>query len=163
MRYPTLATFVMTSGSPSLRWGCSGLTDRLLEFNHAASTAAVRWAASHWAGLKCDRELWSLLVFYQPSMKLNAAHRAGRSRQSWASTSGPSGPEVGSACDQTATSHLVVVDDSAMPAAFALLDALPADTAATALLVTSHGVKSRPALAGAPRDLARLAGSSRDA
>jgi hypothetical protein len=37
-----------------------------------------------------------------------------------------------------------------MPAAFALLEALPADKPATAVLVTSHGAKSRPAPAGAP-------------
>jgi NADPH-dependent ferric siderophore reductase len=49
----------------------------------------------------------------------------------------------------TATSHLFVVDDSAMPAAFALLESLPAHTPATALLVTSHGAKSRPASAAA--------------
>jgi NADPH-dependent ferric siderophore reductase len=51
----------------------------------------------------------------------------------------------------TATSHLFVVDDSAMPAAFALVETLPAGTPAAALLVTSHGAKSRPAPAGAPR------------
>jgi NADPH-dependent ferric siderophore reductase len=37
-----------------------------------------------------------------------------------------------------------------MPAAFALLEALPAGTPATAFLVTRHGAKSRPAPAGAP-------------
>ena len=60
------------------------------------------------------------------------------------------GPRGGISLRPTATSHLFVVDDSAMPAAFALLEALPADTPATALLVTSHGAKSRPAPAGAP-------------
>jgi hypothetical protein len=50
----------------------------------------------------------------------------------------------------TATSHLLIVDDSAMPAAFVMLEALPADTPCTALLVTSHGTKSRPAPASAP-------------
>jgi NADPH-dependent ferric siderophore reductase len=60
------------------------------------------------------------------------------------------GPRGGISLRPTATSHLFVVDDSAMPAAFALLEALPADTSATALLVTSHGAKSRPAPAGAP-------------
>jgi len=60
------------------------------------------------------------------------------------------GPRGGISLRSTATSHLFVVDDSAMPAAFALLEALPADTPATALLVTSHGAKSRPATAGAP-------------
>src|ERR1700730_1287946 len=60
------------------------------------------------------------------------------------------GPRGGISLRPTATSHLFVVDDSAMPAAFALLEALPAGTPATALLVTSHGAKSRPAPAGAP-------------
>ena len=60
------------------------------------------------------------------------------------------GPRGGISLRPTATSHLFVVDDSAMPAAFALLEALPADTPATALLVTSHGAKSRPAPAGPP-------------
>jgi NADPH-dependent ferric siderophore reductase len=59
------------------------------------------------------------------------------------------GPRGGISLRPTATSHLFVVDDSAMPAAFVLLEALPADTPATALLVTSHGAKSRPASAGA--------------
>src|SRR5580692_12027348 len=60
------------------------------------------------------------------------------------------GPRGGISLRPTATSHLFVVDDSSMPAAFVLLEALPADTPATALLVTSHGAKSRPASAGAP-------------
>jgi NADPH-dependent ferric siderophore reductase len=60
------------------------------------------------------------------------------------------GPRGGISLRRTATSHLFIVDDSAMPAAFALLEALPAETPATALLVTSHGAKSRPATAVAP-------------
>ena len=60
------------------------------------------------------------------------------------------GPRGGNSLRPTATSHLFVVDDSAMPAAFAMLEALPPDTPATALLVTSHGPKSRPAPTGAP-------------
>lgn len=60
------------------------------------------------------------------------------------------GPRGGITLRATATSHLFVVDDSAMPAAFVMLEAISADTPATALLVTSHGVKSRPAPAGAP-------------
>ena len=60
------------------------------------------------------------------------------------------GPRGAISLRPTATSHLFVVDDSAMPAAFVMLEALPADTPATALLVTSHGAKSRPAPAGAP-------------
>ena len=60
------------------------------------------------------------------------------------------GPRGAISLRPTAPSHLFVVDDSAMPAAFVMLEALPADTPATALLVTSHGAKSRPAPAGAP-------------
>jgi NADPH-dependent ferric siderophore reductase len=74
----------------------------------------------------------------------------------WAATAEPGnhleaiGPRGGISLRPTATSHLFIVDDSAMPAAFALLEALPAETPATALLVTSHGAKSRPATAVAP-------------
>ena len=60
------------------------------------------------------------------------------------------GPRGGISLRPTATSHLFVVDDSAMPAAFVLLEALPAGTPATALLVTSHGAESRPAPTDAP-------------
>jgi NADPH-dependent ferric siderophore reductase len=60
------------------------------------------------------------------------------------------GPRGAISLRPTAPSHLFVVDDSAMPAAFVMLEALPADTPATALLVTSHGAKSRPAPASAP-------------
>jgi len=60
------------------------------------------------------------------------------------------GPRGGISLRPTATCHLFVVDDSAMPAAFVLLEAFPADTPATALLVTGHGAKSRPAPAAAP-------------
>jgi NADPH-dependent ferric siderophore reductase len=60
------------------------------------------------------------------------------------------GPRGGITLRPTATSHLFVVDDSAMPAAFVMLEALPADTPATALLVTSLGAKSRPAPASGP-------------
>jgi NADPH-dependent ferric siderophore reductase len=59
------------------------------------------------------------------------------------------GPRGGIGLRQTATSHLFVVDDSSMPAAFVMLEALPADTPATAILVTNHGAKSRPAPTGA--------------
>jgi NADPH-dependent ferric siderophore reductase len=41
-------------------------------------------------------------------------------------------------------SHLFVADDSAMPAAFAMLEALPPDATAAAVLVTAHGADSRP-------------------
>jgi NADPH-dependent ferric siderophore reductase len=37
-----------------------------------------------------------------------------------------------------------------MSAAFAMLDALPANMSAIALLATSHGAKSRPTVAGRP-------------
>jgi NADPH-dependent ferric siderophore reductase len=60
------------------------------------------------------------------------------------------GPRGGINLRPTATSHLFVVDDSAMPAAFAMLEALPAGTPATALLMTPHGAKSRLAPAGEP-------------
>ncbi len=43
-----------------------------------------------------------------------------------------------------ATSHLFVVDDAAMPAAFAMIEARPAGDVATAVLVTPHGAGSRP-------------------
>lgn len=43
-----------------------------------------------------------------------------------------------------ALSHLFVADDSAMPAAFAMIEALPRGARATAVLVTSHGAGSRP-------------------
>ena len=42
-----------------------------------------------------------------------------------------------------ATAHVFVTDDSAMPATFAMLEALPDDASATVLLVT-HGPLSRP-------------------
>ena len=60
------------------------------------------------------------------------------------------GPRGGISLRPAATSHLFVADDSAMPAAFVLLETLPADTPATALLVTSDGANSRPAPTGAP-------------
>jgi NADPH-dependent ferric siderophore reductase len=60
------------------------------------------------------------------------------------------GPRGAISLRPTATSHLFVVDDSAMPFAFVLLEALPAVASATALLVTSHGARSRPAPPGAP-------------
>jgi NADPH-dependent ferric siderophore reductase len=41
-------------------------------------------------------------------------------------------------------SHLFVADDSAMPAAFAMLESLSRGATATAVLVTSHGPGSRP-------------------
>ena len=63
---------------------------------------------------------------------------------------GAIGPRGGISLRSTATSHLFVVDDSAMPAAFVMLEALPADTPATALLVARHGAKSRPTPTGAP-------------
>lgn len=55
-----------------------------------------------------------------------------------------------------ATAHLFVADDSAMPAAFAMLEALPPHTPATALLVTPHGPLSRPGPAAAVADVRQL-------
>ena len=43
-----------------------------------------------------------------------------------------------------AEGHLFVADDSAMPAAFAMLEALPPGATAAAILVTPHGAGSRP-------------------
>jgi NADPH-dependent ferric siderophore reductase len=43
-----------------------------------------------------------------------------------------------------AAGHVFIADDSAMPAAFAMLEALPPHASATALLVTPHGPLSRP-------------------
>jgi NADPH-dependent ferric siderophore reductase len=60
------------------------------------------------------------------------------------------GPRGGISLRKTATSHLFVVDDSAIPAAFVLLETLPAETPTTVLLVTSHGAKSRPAPVASP-------------
>src|SRR5580700_5315639 len=74
----------------------------------------------------------------------------------WAATAKPGehlkaiGPRGQIGLRPAATSHLFVVDDSAMPAAFAMLEALPTDTPATALLVTSHDPKSRPTPTGTP-------------
>ena len=48
-----------------------------------------------------------------------------------------------------APAHLFIADDSAMPAAFAMLEALPHDTPAAALLVTPYGPDSRPGPASA--------------
>jgi NADPH-dependent ferric siderophore reductase len=44
----------------------------------------------------------------------------------------------------SAAAHYFVVDDSSMPTAFAMIESLPADSSATALLVTPHGRDSRP-------------------
>ena len=83
-------------------------------------------------------------------------HDGGGPATRWAAKTEPGehldaiGPRGGMSLRPTVTSHLFIVDDSAMPAAFALLEALPAETPATALLVTSHGAKSRPATAVTP-------------
>lgn len=60
------------------------------------------------------------------------------------------GPRGAVSLRSAATTHLFVVDDSAMPLAFAMLDALPSNMSATALLVTSHGANSRPTVADRP-------------
>ena len=54
------------------------------------------------------------------------------------------GPKGTITIQPEALSHLFVADDSAMPAAFAMLEALPRDTSATAVLVTPRGPTSRP-------------------
>ncbi len=54
------------------------------------------------------------------------------------------GPRGNISIRPDASGHVFVADDSAMPAAFAMLEALPADAAATAILVTPHGPNSRP-------------------
>jgi NADPH-dependent ferric siderophore reductase len=51
--------------------------------------------------------------------------------------------------DAAARSHVVVADDSAAPAAFAMLEALPSDATATAIILTPSGANSRPAPAAA--------------
>jgi len=48
-------------------------------------------------------------------------------------------------------SHLFVADDSALPAAFAMLEALPSGVTATVVLVTPHGPLSRPGPNGVAR------------
>ena len=60
------------------------------------------------------------------------------------------GPRGAVVLRSSATTHLFVVDDSAMPFAFAMIDALPSNISAIALLVTSHGASSRPTVAGRP-------------
>ena len=55
------------------------------------------------------------------------------------------GPRGTITLEREATSYLFVVDDSAMPAAFVMLEALPMEGQATALLITPHGPQSRPA------------------
>lgn len=54
------------------------------------------------------------------------------------------GPRGSMGVRDKATAHVFVTDDSAMPATFAMLEALPADASAVALLVTPHGPLSRP-------------------
>lgn len=63
------------------------------------------------------------------------------------------GPRGTMALRREATAHLFVADDSAMPAAFAMVEALPPRTPATALLVTPHGPLSRPGPTAAVADL----------
>lgn len=54
------------------------------------------------------------------------------------------GPRGSTAARPDRELHVFVADDSSMPTAFAIIDALPADAQATALLVTPHGEGSRP-------------------
>jgi NADPH-dependent ferric siderophore reductase len=55
------------------------------------------------------------------------------------------GPRGNISIRPDAPAHLFVADDSAMPAAFAMIEALPSDAAVAAILVTPHGANSRPA------------------
>lgn len=59
------------------------------------------------------------------------------------------GPRGTNTVQVGASAHLFVVDDSAMPAAFAMLEALPPGASATGVLVTPHGAGSRPLADGA--------------
>ena len=77
-------------------------------------------------------------------------HPAGGPATAWARAVAPGdrvdaiGPRGKIATRPDAPAHLFIADDSSMPAAFAMLEALPATTSATALLVTAHGADSRP-------------------
>jgi NADPH-dependent ferric siderophore reductase len=55
------------------------------------------------------------------------------------------GPRGKISIQSEAKHHVFVADDSAMPATFAMLEALPAHATAAAILVTPHGPHSRPA------------------
>ncbi len=55
------------------------------------------------------------------------------------------GPRGKISIQADAKHHVFVADDSAMPATFAMLEALPARATAAAVLVTPHGRHSRPA------------------
>jgi NADPH-dependent ferric siderophore reductase len=54
------------------------------------------------------------------------------------------GPRGTVRIDVDARTHVFVADDSAVPAAFAMLESLPEGASATAVLVTPHGAGSRP-------------------
>lgn len=77
-------------------------------------------------------------------------HDGGGPATVWAAETQPGarleaiGPRGGIRLHPDVPSHLFVVDDSAMPAAFAMLEAVPSGQSATALLVTRHGAASRP-------------------
>jgi NADPH-dependent ferric siderophore reductase len=68
----------------------------------------------------------------------------------WVLAAGPGarieaiGPRGKIAISPQAGSHLFIADDSAMPAAFAMMEALPPGAPASAVLVTAHGAGSRP-------------------
>jgi NADPH-dependent ferric siderophore reductase len=72
------------------------------------------------------------------------------------------GPRGTMTVRQVATAHvdagrrLFVADDSAMPAAFAMLEALPPLTPAISVLVTPHGPLSRPGPNGARADIRQI-------
>jgi NADPH-dependent ferric siderophore reductase len=113
--------------------------DLLFEFPHGERTLRRRYTIR-----RSDTELG--IAEFEVEM-----HDGNGPATRWAAKAEPGehleaiGPRGGISLRPTATSHLFIVDDSAMPAAFVLLEALPAETPATALLVTSHGAKSRPA------------------
>jgi NADPH-dependent ferric siderophore reductase len=77
-------------------------------------------------------------------------HDGGGPATVWAADTRPGsrleaiGPRGGIRLLPDVPSHLFVADDSATPAAFAMLEAIPSRQSATALLVTRHGAASRP-------------------
>ncbi len=77
-------------------------------------------------------------------------HRAGGVAVPWARVAAKGmhldaiGPRGNIALRPLARSHVFVADDSAMPAAFAMIEALPPHATAVAFLVTPHGELSRP-------------------
>jgi NADPH-dependent ferric siderophore reductase len=77
-------------------------------------------------------------------------HPGGGAATTWAANANAGdrlnaiGPRGSITLRPDATSHVFVADDSAIPAACALLEALPSTTSATAVFVTPHQPPSRP-------------------